>query len=324
MKLSIIITHYKEPPEICLPLWNSLLFQNAINREDIEIIWVQDGEEGTLGAFPWEANCGFEVLHLNLEHGGISKARNAGMDMASGDYIMFCDCDDQFQHAFGLHLMFSAMAKEPDIIGSKFTEENRLVSDYSLIPRENDTTFIHGKAFRKEFLTENGLRFHEDLTKHEDGIFVLMAYRLTTNVQYIHTPFYLWRWNPGSVMRAMGAEKALITTYPDVIRARDYLMQDMKKYGFETRLLVAKSVIDSYYDFQKSEFSDPELVECQRKAKEATYAFYKKYRDEYYSNTPQELAEIMMVSRQLAYSNGMMVERMTLPQFIAYLKKADD
>ncbi len=321
MKLSIIITHYKEPLEVCLPMWNSLLFQNAINYDDMEIIWVQDGEEGDIDIPLMDDNCPFRGHKAIMEHGGISAARNQGVELASGDYVMFCDCDDQFQHAFGLHLLFSAMAKEPDIIGSKFTEENRIVSDYSLIPRDNDTTFVHGKAFRRQFLLDNNLKFHEDLTKHEDGVFVFTCYKTAKTTQYIHTPFYLWRWNPNSVMRSIGAKRALLYTYPDVIKARDTLMTDLQERGHDIEMLVAKAIMDAYYDFQKSEFNDPDLETYRKKAIEATAKFYTKYRELYYKNTADVLAEIMAQCRNTAYQNGMKVERQTLPQFVKELKE---
>ncbi len=320
MKLSLVITHYKEPLEVCMPMWNSLLFQNAINYDDLQIIWVQDGEDGDIDIPLMDDNSPFRGLKAVMEHGGISAARNQGIELATGDYVMFCDCDDQFQHAFGLHLLFSAMAKEPDVIGSKFTEENRIIADYALVPHDNDTTFVHGKAFRRQFLLDNDLKFHEDLTKHEDGVFVFTCYKTAKTTQYIHTPFYLWRWNPNSVMRSMGAKRALVCTYPDVIRARTYLMEDLEKRGHDITKMVAKSIMDSYYDFQKSEFHDPDLKRYKEMALEATAKFYEDYKKIYYENTADELAEIMAQSRTLAYANGMKVERQTLPQFIQELK----
>ena len=321
MKLSIIITHYKEPVEVCIPMWNSLAFQLAYNKEDLEIIWVQDGEEGEISTVMLEGMLGIEIKHLDLPHGGISKARNEGVKAATGDYVMFCDCDDQFQHAFGLHLLFSAMAKEPDIIGSKFTEENRIVSDYAILPRDNDMTFVHGKAFRREFLLQNHLEFHEDLTKHEDGVFVFTCYKTAKTTQYIHTPFYLWRWNPNSVMRSIGAKHALLFTYPDVIKARATLMEDLQERGHDIEMLVAKAIMDAYYDFQKDEFNDPDLKSYRDKAIEATSKFYRKYKKLYYKNTGDVLAEIMAQCRNNAYQNGMKAERVTLPQFITELKE---
>lgn len=324
MKLTICITHYQEPFEVVRPMLESLRIQRGIDWRDVEILIAQDGKEGILDPSLY-APYNLPIRALNLAKCGISAARNRGMYEAKGEYIMWCDCDDMFQSVFGLHLILDKIsAKCPDIISSKFVEENKYIKPYCLVPHENDTTFVHGKVFRVLWLRKQGLKFHEDLTKHEDGVFVSMALTLSKNTEYIQTPFYLWCWNDQSTMRKDGIKTALLKSYPELMAARMAVLSDMKKRGLDIKIMVVKSVMDAYYDFQKSEFAAPENEEMILKALEAFAHLWQKYRDVYKKADAATLGQVMMASRQLAYSKGMVVERMTLSQFLGSISKGID
>lgn len=321
MKLTICITHYKEPFEIMKPMLDSLALQQGVDWSEMEILIAQDGKEGIL-----DASCftpyNLPIRFVNLVKSGISAVRNRGMEEANGEYIMWCDCDDMFQSVFGLHLLLEKIdTKHPDVIASKFVEENKHIKPYCLVPHEGDGTFVHGKAFRIAWLKEQGLAFHEDLTKHEDGVFVCLALTLSKNTEYIQTPFYLWRWNDQSTMRKDGIKTALLKSYPELMESRMALLSDMEKRGIDIVTMVVKSVMDVYYDFQKAEFAAPENEAMIMKALEAFARLWQKYRDVYHKADAATLGQVMMASRQIAYMHGMVVERMTLNQFLSMISK---
>ena len=96
MKLQILVPQYKETEEVIKPLLDSIEVQQNVNlKNDIGVIIVNDGTDIHLSqeffnrySFPIE-------YHLN-EHKGVSATRNACMDYADAEYVMFCDCDDCF------------------------------------------------------------------------------------------------------------------------------------------------------------------------------------------------------------------------------------
>lgn len=320
MKLTITITHYNEPWEVCKPLFDSIALQQGIDFGDIQILLVQDGNQGVLERSAIEAYK-LPVEFIMRPKTGVSAARNSVFAWGKGEYVMFCDCDDMFCNMFGLHLLLSGIQDKPDIVSSKFVEENKVVAPYKLIGHDNDMTFVHGKIFRRDFLLENKLRFHEDLTRHEDSPFVFLAHQLTTNIKYINTPFYVWKWNPNSVMRSYGVGKALLYTYPDLMKTKETVINDMQSYGLETKKFAAKFMLDTYYDFNRDEFTKAENDEYINNALHAAKRFWLKVKDLYFQNTAAELGEYMMIARSVAYNGGMLAERMTLPQFLALLGK---
>lgn len=92
-KLSIIIPAYNAENYIerCI---DSILDQQYNN--EIEIIVVNDGStdstEGVLENYCRKYPTIFKIV--TKENGGVSSARNAGLDVATGDWIWFCDADD--------------------------------------------------------------------------------------------------------------------------------------------------------------------------------------------------------------------------------------
>ena len=145
--LDIVITHYKEPWEICRKQFLMLDMQRRVDWNEIHVTVVNDGgfrlpeEELSRLSFP--------VEQLDIPHGGISAARNAGIEHATGDWILFCDCDDCLSNIYALedfvNVTKSAGAEKYDMMWSKVYEENELGGVIFLIPQVRMFVFCHGK-----------------------------------------------------------------------------------------------------------------------------------------------------------------------------------
>ena len=94
-KLDIIIPHYKEDPELMRPMLDILKIQRNVKFTDFRVLIVCDGEDIVLPE-GFGSDCPFEVRSITVPHGGISSARNAGLDASQADWIMWCDSDDAF------------------------------------------------------------------------------------------------------------------------------------------------------------------------------------------------------------------------------------
>ena len=99
MTLDLIVPHYKEPWETCRYLFDSIALQRGISFNNIKVIVVNDGDclldESVFSNYP------YRIEYLVKEHGGVSAARNYGLDYSEADYVMFCDIDDGFLSNYG-------------------------------------------------------------------------------------------------------------------------------------------------------------------------------------------------------------------------------
>ena len=122
MKLQILIPQYRETDEIIKPLLDSIALQQNVPFDEIGAIICNDGSDvflsdGLLESYP------FAVEYHKEPHQGVSATRNACLDYATADYVMFCDADDLFYNACGLWIIFQEMRTGFDSLISVFIEE---------------------------------------------------------------------------------------------------------------------------------------------------------------------------------------------------------
>lgn len=323
MTLDLIVPHYKEPWETCKYLFDTIATQRGINFDDIRVIVVNDGDrlldEDCFAGYP------YKVEYLKKQHGGVSAARNYGLDHSEADYVMFCDIDDGFLSNYGLYLVFSAMNEGFDMLVSTFIEESftKETKLPLILPRKDDMTFVHGKAYRREFLMDNGLRFADDLTIHEDGYFNLVTYTVAKNsgkVRKVDTPFYLWKWNDNSVVRS-NKDDFVLKTYDHLMKVRERTCDELKKRGYdkEYRVSVCMTVLNSYYDFQKDAYHTAQNEKYLRQAERAFKGFWTKFNKVFKDSTNAEISEIAVSARANATMNGMLMERQDLKSFLKHI-----
>ena len=183
VKISVIIPAYNAEKYIseCL---DSVLRQSYKN---IEIIVVDDGSaDNTYTVVEGYSERHSNIVLVHQENGGVCSARNKGLDMASGDFIMFLDADDYLvQNAVEI-LLFDAIEHGADIASGLMcadlgnepisTEGSRVLiwhGTESLQKSLEDDPFTYSscaKLYKREAL--EGIRFVEGRRIHEDSFFV--------------------------------------------------------------------------------------------------------------------------------------------------------
>ena len=182
MKLQILVPHYKEASDEIEPLLDSIAIQQSVDLKEVGVIIAYDGEEATeLPEVEWSEKYPFGILHIHGDHQGVSATRNNALDHATADYVMFCDADDMFCHVCGFHIIFNEINIGFDTLTSCFIEESRNpeTKEPLYINHDIDSTFVHGKVHRREYLTYNNIRFNPKLTIHEDSYFNILAQNMT-------------------------------------------------------------------------------------------------------------------------------------------------
>ena len=162
MKLQILVPQYKETDEVIKPLLDSIALQQNISFDEIGVIICNDGSdvfltEDFLNSYP------FKIEYHKESHRGVSGTRNACLDYATAEYVMFCDADDMFCNVCGLWIMFREMniLEGFDSMISVFIEETRDPDGNVIyVNHEMDSTFVHGKIHRRQYLLDKKIRWN--------------------------------------------------------------------------------------------------------------------------------------------------------------------
>ena len=180
MKLQILIPQYKETEEIIKPLLDSIEIQQNVDlKNDVGVIIVNDGTDVKLSN-EFLSRYTFKIEYYQNEHKGVSATRNACLDHATADYVMFCDADDMFYNACGMYIIFREFENGGfDSLVSAFIEESRIpgTNEPMYINHDMDSTFVHGKVHNRKYLLKNKIRWNDGLTIHEDSYFNCLCQR---------------------------------------------------------------------------------------------------------------------------------------------------
>ncbi len=322
MKLQILVPQYEETDSIIKPLLDSIAIQQSIDFNEIGVIIVNDGSDVKLSnellmSYPYTID-----YYLN-DHLGVSATRQAALDHATADYVMFCDADDMFCNVCGLYILFREMNLGVfDSLTSVFTEETRnpLTNEVMYINREMDSTFVHGKVHRRRYLIEKGIKWNPDLTIHEDSFFNIQCSSLSQNVKYCPFPFYLWKWRDDSVCRH--DPKYILRTYRNMIDSNSALIAEFRKKGHPDKaaFYTVFMIFDAYYTMNKPEWIDMENQEY-RNATELHFAEYYKTHKKTWENFPyQEKMNISQGIRGRSVQEGMRMESMTVDEWLKHIE----
>lgn len=322
--LDLIVTHYKSPFSLGKPFFDMIGLQRNINFDDVGVILVNDGEESRLPDELFK-DYPYKVTNITIPHGGVSKARNTGLDASKADWVMVCDFDDQFCSTLGLQLLFSAIAEDDkDMYWTHFLEEVEMPEGgIKLLPHNRDVIFIHGKMFRRQWIVDNNIRFHDGLILHEDVFMQTIAQAVCPEdrIGEIKTGYYLWCHNPNSVGRSYGW-RFLIDTYDHLMKQRNEIVKEFRKRGLkeQEKIAVCKTVIDAYYDFQTTAWMAKENKEVYKKNERWFCTFLKKYGQTYAESDVRAICKLAEGSRDFHIKQGcFLMEVITLKQWLEHI-----
>lgn len=324
MRLQILVPQYKETDEIIKPLLDSIAIQQSVDMNEIGVIICNDGSDvflsdSLLQAYP------YKIEYHKEPHRGVSATRNACLDYATADYVMFCDSDDMFYNACGLWILFREMETGFDSIVSMFVEETRNpeTKRVEYINHEMDSTFVHGKVHRRQYLIDKGIRFNDKLTIHEDSYFNILCQNLSADVKYCQTPFYLWRWRDESVCRH--DPKYILKTYKNMLDSNDALIDEFLSRGIQDKaaFFTAFMIFDAYYTMNKPEWIDQENQEYRNSTEKRFAEWFMKHED-IWNNVP--INDKMMISNQVrsrSVMEGMRMEAITIDSWLRHIKEME-
>jgi glycosyltransferase involved in cell wall biosynthesis len=323
-KLQILIPQYKETDEVIKPLLDSIEIQQNVDlKNDIGVIIVNDGTDIHLSDKLLN-NYTYDIEYYLNEHKGVSATRNACLDHATAEYVMFCDADDMFYNACGLYIVFREINGTGfDSLVSSFIEETRdpMTKEPVYINHEMDSTFVHGKIHRRQYLIDKNIRWNEKLTIHEDSYFNCLCQKLATELKYSQTPFYLWRWRDDSVCR--NDFKYILKTYNNMLDSNEALVDELlrRNRSQDAQFYCTSMIFDAYFTMNKPEWINQENKEYRNATEKRFKAYYVKFKH-LFESIPEDIKfQIIMGIKNRMYAEGLIMESITFEDWIKHINK---
>lgn len=236
----------------------SQCLESVINQtyKNLEIIVVNDGTKDRSADIAKEyAAKDSRIKVYDFKNGGLSVARNRGLEIATGEYISYLDSDDWLDTKMYETLLETAMKNEADMVKCGIIETNGVAEEKITF---NDVKIINNdqhKAFKNYFkgilwtLAWNGLYKNElakkvkflDNVVHEDNYSSGMFLYLAKKVLVVPFCGNYYRFNDSGISKG-GVKKPL-----DKILAIIKLKQDLLKLGFADKKLDRKLSVEFYH-----------------------------------------------------------------------------
>ncbi len=205
--VSVILIGYNDADRLPRAI-ESILSQTLHN---LELIVVDDAStDHTPDVISRYARNDLRVTPVRLasNSGGCSAPRNAGLDIARGDFIMFADSDDEYEMHACMNLLSAAEQWNADVVCGtavrliepsderirwrpELHREHRVVRRLSECTDLLYDTIAVNKIYRRAFLAEHGIRFPEDVL-FEDQPFTLECMLRATAIGIIPEDVYIW------------------------------------------------------------------------------------------------------------------------------------
>ena len=272
MKLSIVICIYntdKEYFDKCLKsITDSTLSYTAIcGRRDIsyEIVVVDDGStldySDVISKYP-------AVTYTKTENRGIFKARTLGIEIASGDYVAFCDSDDTVSYNYHLPMLLKADRTGADIVMNDWafhstraryfcrgdstiatdiekTGDDVLLTFTAQKGREHSYYVLWNKIYSADILKSAGKLATKSAEAKcgdarynfsEDALINFFAFKEAKKLVNIHTGYYFYRIHDSQTVNVTSKERLLMhisftTTTLEIMR------EEVEKLGAKEEML---------------------------------------------------------------------------------------
>lgn len=192
--------------------------------DNYEIIIVDDGStDGSNDKCREISNKTNRIQFISQENQGVAVARNIGINLAKGEYLIFVDGDDKIKPDMIQKLVHEASFVGADITccgyctydGKDYVEcgfynqsfvANDIESKEKFMLQLFDANYLQpklptvtaigvpwGKLYKTEFIKDFNLQFLPTLRRMQDNVFNMWSFHYATNIQYIDMPLYVYR-----------------------------------------------------------------------------------------------------------------------------------
>ncbi len=236
-------------------------------EDDLEIICVNDGSTDASPEI-LQAYAKFDprIRIINKENGGLSSARNVGISVANGEYILFVDSDDWISTNTVEVLYKNAVENNSDVVLFGYVKGNSDLSPKTFMGVIECQQFpifnaeivsesmlkllpvsVWCKFYKTDFLKGNNITFIENII-YEDVPFWAEVFTQAKTISYINEPLYFYREN-----REGQITKQIDESVFDVIKCYEIVENAYKKhrlyekYKYSIQMLMMLDFMSKYY-----------------------------------------------------------------------------
>lgn len=339
--IDVIIPAYNVDDEVLFRCLSSIACQDI--REELKVSIVDDAStkqnyESIVKLFlPF---LDIQILRYEI-NGGPGVARQYGLDHTTNGYVTFIDADDTFNGAFAIRALRTGIEynnnKYKMCVGV-FDEVHNSIEQSDegpvLMDHERDMVWMFGKMYRRSFIDQFNIHFHESSRANEDNGFNTM-FRLCCNEQedilYIPTHVYYWHENPNSITRVNDCQYSFGSSERDsfygYVENMIFAITEAKKrnpYNGMITMWTVSCLLNLYEYYieccaRAPEHADKNLEWCRRYYEEAYSLIEETISDEIIA---QHYTEVM----RNAYIGGKLdgiIPSMSIYDFILLLKRGN-
>lgn len=339
MKFSIIMPIYNSQNYLSKSI-NSVLKQSYKNWE---LICIDDGSvDESLNVCYKFAKTEDRIKVITKENGGVSSARNLGLEQATGERIIFLDADDCLhmealeifsKYDLNIDLVIAnhievfpdKIKKAPVITESKISTINEKLELIRFCISESqwreDSWYgnlrpVWGKCFSKKIIEENRLAFLPSLKIGEDMVFLLSYLLKVETVHFTNNYIYYYSWPNGnsamSIKQWEGPSQGLIyyNAVKDLVKNK-VSEENLSDLWLETAELDWRNIAFSNISFWKKRLELKKLFQSelyQKYSKKIVYQNAGKKKKLYLTaikyNSPTILLLLFLLKEQLRKGNN--------------------
>lgn len=280
--LSVIIPVYQVEAFIkqCI---ESVILQK-VDEKNLEIILVDDGSYDSCPEICDDYASKYNFIQvIHKENGGLSDARNVGLEVAKGEYVFFVDSDDYISLQMYPEVLQIIQKYHPDMItfdGKVFNESEEAShirnTDLIVHAKKNSNFLVTGKDFirneirqtnnfhcvvwlniyRREYLLTNNFYFIKGIL-HEDEAWTPRVILTAESIYYTPSVLYYYRKRAGSITTDISNNKKhikhLLSIYSELMTYYKNGVSDKQLYNLLMDNLCKRILYNfAHWDMRKS------------------------------------------------------------------------
>lgn len=287
MLLDIIIPQFNENDDAIKPLLDSLSMQEGVDFSDIKITIVNDCSNVFLTKEFLESYKLFNINYINNDKNtGPGLTRQKGVDSTDGQFIMFCDADDELYDTKALSIIIGFLKQySPNYLVTNICVEvmNNKGERGCLIKKNTDTfPWMHGKVYKRSFLIDNEIKFSPYVRHLEDSYFTtcLLGMIDQREISYLDYTTYRWKINFLSLTRKKSKYNYVVEVFEDYFMSPVYTYEFLSKHKCPTRFMyLVTSCFGIYIMLNSNFFDEKELLQKKLTFEERLHNYIDKKRN---------------------------------------------